>query len=141
MDTHYFSFSSSWLHEKNGVRPLFKIVDQLFGASHLSEKDLCSAIFRADHEYDKMHNNDKHRSTLEALFDALTICEYVMTTRFTNQTPNQVKMILVCMELYLKASVMKLDKWVDPNLISDSEIEILENEVPKILSHLKEIEL
>ncbi len=141
MKLHGSTFADAWINQGQSVKPMFQAVDQMLNASDLSESELCQVLFSANEEYDKAHHFNPHKSTLDSLFDALTVCEYVMTTRFTNNSPNQVKMILVCMELYLKAAVMKLDHWVDPDMITDSEIHILEEEVPRILNHLREIHL
>ncbi|KAB2813935.1 hypothetical protein [Phaeocystidibacter luteus] len=131
-----FTYTSDWLYEQDGVRPLFKVVDEALNDTSLTETQLCDAIFSAGKAY-HLSSEDKHASALESLFDALAICEYVLTVRFDkNKVAKHAKLVLICMELYLKASLFKLDEWVNPGRLSEAQLRQLETEVPLILNKL-----
>lgn len=134
-----FSYRATWLYDQRGVGPLFKAVEKILDDSSLEECTMCDAIFHAGDQYRRIHS-DKHSSVLESLFDALAICEFVLTLESSQKSKRHHRLMLICMELYLKASMFKLDEWMNPGKITDAELLQLEVELSFILGRIEQIE-
>lgn len=130
-----FAYTSGWLYDQEGVSPMFRVVDELLNDESLGEDELCRAIFDAGKMY-KSDECDSQQGLLESLFDSLAICEYILTLE---PSPKHANLILICMEYYLKASLFKLDEWLNPGNISESQLQQLETELPLILNKLNRV--